>query len=168
MDSNEKNDFLKKFHIQGEDRSTIKLGAFYNNELVSVMTFSYGNIAKGSKKQDKVWELSRFCSDYNYKIPGIASKLLTYFKKNYDWEVIFSYADRRWSNGNLYEKLGFTFSHFSKPNYWDIKGINRIHRFNLRKKPNEPTYLTEVELRRIEGYNRIFDCGNIKYVLKRN
>jgi hypothetical protein len=34
-----KNDFLNQFHIQGEDKSKIKLGLFYQDELVAVMTF---------------------------------------------------------------------------------------------------------------------------------
>jgi len=45
-----KNSFLEKYHIQGKDCSNIKLGAFYNDELISIMTFSIGNICKGSKK----------------------------------------------------------------------------------------------------------------------
>ena len=35
----DKNDFLRMNHLQGEDHSQIKLGLFYENELVSVMTF---------------------------------------------------------------------------------------------------------------------------------
>ena len=35
----EKNNFLNKNHIQGEDRSNISLGAFYSENLVAVMTF---------------------------------------------------------------------------------------------------------------------------------
>ncbi len=166
IDAKTKNEFLEKYHIQGQDRSTLKLGAFYNDELVSVMTFSYGNIAKGSKKIEGVWELNRFCSDPNYHIPGIASKMFTYFKRNFDWQEIFSYADRRWSIGKVYEKLGFELDHITQPNYWYIKGFERIHRFNLRKKPDEPKNISERILRLEEGYNRIWDCGNLKYILR--
>ena len=163
----QKNDFLNMFHIQGSDSATVKLGAFHENKLVSVMTFSHGNISKGSKSIEGVWELNRFCTDYNYHIPGIASKILSYFEKNYDWKLIFSYADRRWNTGNIYEKIGFKFDKFTKPNYWYIKGFDRIHRFNLRKKEDEPKSMTESELRLIEGYTRIYDCGSSKYVLKK-
>jgi len=146
IDPKTKNEFLEKYHIQGRDSSTIKLGAFYNDKLVSVMTFSKGNIAKGSKPREGVWELNRFCSDYNYHIPGIASKLLTYFKRNYKWKEIFSYADRRWSNGNLYYKLDFELDHITQPNYWYVKNYRRIHRFNLKKKPDEPKNISESKL----------------------
>jgi len=161
-----KNEFLEKFHIQGKDASKIKLGAFYNEELVSVMTFGKGNISKGSKAIDKVWELNRFCSNSNYHIPGIAGKLLSHFKKNFEWKEIFSYADRRWSQGNLYYQLEFELDKITQPNYWYIKGVKRIHRFNLRKRSDEPKDITEKTLRLKEGYNIIWDCGSLKFSLK--
>ena len=132
------------------------------------MTFSHGNISKGSKHVEGVWELNRFCSNYNYRIPGIASKLLTHFKRNYEWKEIFSYADKRWSTGNVYYKLGFELDHETIPNYWYIKNFQRIHRFNLRKRPDEPKEIPEWVLRQEEGYLKIWDCGNMKFVLKKD
>ncbi len=162
-----KNEFLEKYHIQGKDNSNIKLGAFFGEDLVSVMTFSKGNISKGSKSTDGVWELNRFCSDSDFHIPGIAGKLLSHFKKNYEWSEIFSYADRRWSQGNLYEKLGFELVHITGPNYWYLKNYKRIHRFNLRKRPDEPKDISERILRLNEGYGTIWDCGSIKFQMKK-
>ena len=163
IDPKTKNEFLDKYHIQGKDNSSIKLGAFYNDKLISLMTFSKGNISKGSKNIEGIYELSRFCSDYNYHIIGIASKLLSYFKKNYEWKGIYSYADRRWSLGNLYYQIGFKLNSITKPNYFYIKEQKRIHRFNLRKKYNEPKDIPEWILRSQEGYHRIYDCGHLKF-----
>jgi len=165
IDSSEKNDFLNLYHLQGSDSASIKLGAFYNGILVSVMTFSCGNISKGSSKQDDVWELSRFCSRTDYRVIGIASKLLTYFKRNFSWKRIYSYADRRWSVGNLYTKIGFNLTHITKPNYWYLKNYRRLHRFNLRKKHNESPGIPEWVLRQNEGYHRIWDCGSLRFDL---
>ncbi len=158
-----KNEFLEEFHIQGKDASKVKLGAFFEDKLISIMTFGKGNISKGSKSKEGVWELNRFCSNSNYHIPGIAGKLLSYFKKNFEWKEIFSYADRRWSQGNLYYKLGFELEHITKPNYWYLKGFERIHRFNLRKTKDDPKDIPEWVLRQKEGYSRIWDCGNLKF-----
>jgi hypothetical protein len=163
IDSKTKDEFLDKFHIQGKDISSINLGAFYNNKIVSVMTFSKGNISKGSKFIDGVWELNRFSSDYQYRVIGITSKLLSYFKQHYDWKKIFSYCDRRWSTGNTYYKIGFNLDYITSPNYWYVKGMQRIHRFNLRKKENDPKDIPEWVLRSKEGYNKIWDCGNLKF-----
>ncbi len=150
-----KNEFLEEFHIQGKDASKIKLGAFFEDKLISIMTFGKGNISKGSKSKEGIWELNRFCSNSNYHIPGIAGKLLSYFKKNF--------ADRRWSQGNLYYKLGFELEHITKPNYWYIKNFQRIHRFNLRKTKDDPKDILEWVLRQKEGYSKIWDCGNLKF-----
>jgi hypothetical protein len=49
-------------------------------------------------------------------------------------------------------------------NYWYVKSSQRFHRFNLRKKQNEPKDITEWELRKSEGWSRIWDCGNEKYI----
>jgi hypothetical protein len=165
-----KNAFLNDYHLQGRDSSTVKLGAFHNDELVSVMTFSHGSISKGMKnKENKVWELNRFCSNYNYRIPGIASKLLEHFKNNYEWDKIFSYADLRWSNGNLYRKLNFRTDEKARLNYWyiDINKCKRIHRFALRKRPDEPKDISEMVLRTEEGYKVLWDCGHLKFVLNK-
>ncbi len=166
IEAKTKNEFLEKYHIQGKDSSKIKLGAFHNDELVSVMTFSHGNISKGSKRIDGVWELNRFCSNYNYHIPGIASKLLKFFERYYQWNQIFSYADRRWSIGNVYEKLGFELEYITYPNYWYLdKNLSiRIHRFKLRKTEKDPKNKTEKKIRLEEGYMRIWDCGNLKFL----
>jgi len=163
IDMKTKNIFLDNYHIQGKDISSIKLGAFFNNELVSVMTFSKGNISKGSIHKEGVWELNRFCVKHNFSVIGIAGKLLTFFKRNYKWSEIFSYCDLRWSEGNLYYKLGFNLVKTTKPNYWYVKGMKRIHRFNLRKKRSDPKDVPEWILRHNEGYYRLWDCGNLKF-----
>lgn len=170
-----KNLFLNDFHIQGEDRSTIKLGLFYERELVSVMTFRNDSrvaLGKNVTGQNN-WELVRFCSGH-YHVVGGAGKLLSYFKKNYEWNEICTYADLRWSEGNLYDKLGFEFSHQSPPNYWYLDSSwNREHRYKYAKHnlPNvldmfDPN-LSEWQNMQNNGYDRIWDCGNLVYKLKK-
>jgi len=164
--SNEKNNFLDSNHIQGRDLSKIKLGAFYDNKLVAVMTFGLGNISRGGNPYDlEKWELSRFVTKKEYHVIGIAGKLLEYFKKNYHWKEIYSYADLRISNGNLYKKLGFNLIKQNPPNYFYVWQTKRIHRFNLRKTLSEPENIPEWRLRLDQGYYRIWDCGNLKFSL---
>jgi len=69
----------------------------------------------------------------NYTIIGGASKLFNYFKNNFEFNEIISYADRSWSNGKLYDYLGFKFIKNTIPNYyWIVNGIKH-NRFNFRK-----------------------------------
>ncbi len=169
INSKIKNEFLEKFHLQSYGMpSKINLGAFYNNKLISVMTFSSGNLIKGIKPTDGVFELNRFSSDYNYHIPGIASKLLSYFKKNYTWEKIYTYADKRWSEGNLYFKLGFEYIGDTLPTESYIYGLKRVHKFSLRKLDqikNLESTNPEWKIRLNQGYYRIWDCGHKKFQL---
>ena len=67
------------------------------------------------------WELIRFCNKCNYHIPGSAGKMLKYFENTYKPKSLLSYADRRWSQGKVYETLGFKLDHISSPNYWYFK-----------------------------------------------
>ena len=166
INNNDKNNFLNKYHLQGADISSIRLGAFFEDDLVAVMSFSRGSIAKGASLSKNYWELSRFCINYNYRIPGIASKLLSHFKTTYKWKEIYSYADRRWSTGNIYSILGFNNEHFNRPNYWYIKDRMRFHRYKFRKREDEPRDKPEWFLRLAEGYSRVWDCGTLKFSMK--
>jgi hypothetical protein len=73
--------FCEQYHMQGYSQAKIKLGLFYDSNLVSVMSFGALNKSKGGKAEVGVYELVRFCSSAN--VIGAASKLFTYFKKNY-------------------------------------------------------------------------------------
>ena len=164
------------YHIQGICQSSIQLGAYYNNNLVSVMTFGKQRRIMGFKNNNNNnnnnYELLRFATSQN--VVGIGGKLLSYFIKNYDPKKIISYADKRWthSTNNVYEKIGFKKINNGTPNYWYIHKKNfqrRYHRFSFRKtelnkklQTFDPT-LTEWENMQLNGYDRIWDCGSLKY-----
>ena len=162
--------FCIENHLQGYGAgSSIWLGAFCKNVLVGVMTFSKPSLSKGCRNVKKgTWELNRFCTKINYHVVGLCSKILTHFKNNYEYTEIFYFADSRWSIGNLYEKIGFRFLYTTKPNYWYFNNNKkRIHRFALRKRNDESKDVTEWDLRRSQGWNRIWDFGNLKYILEK-
>jgi very-short-patch-repair endonuclease len=168
----EKNDFLVKNHIQGRDMSSIRLGLYYKGKLVSLMTFGKLRISLGNKhykSSDDSYELIRFASDINYIVIGAFSKLFNYFINNYDVNTIITYADIRWSEGNIYNDI-FTLDHISKPSYSYTDGIRRHNRFQFRKqrlKELFPEYydekLTEFQIMDKTKYYRIWDCGNYVY-----
>ena len=157
--------FLNNNHIQGQSHDNIKIGLFYNNELVSLMTF---NKFEGRKKlKETEWNISRFCNKFNYNIIGGASKLLNYFIKVYNPSRLISYADRSWSEGNLYYKLGFILTSESKPDYkYIINGVRR-HKSKFKKSNlvKEGYTGTENEITNQLGINKIYDCGKLKFEL---
>ena len=163
--------FLNKNHLQGNIGSSVKLGLFYNDELISVMTFGKKRISMGNKVNvDYEYEMYRFCNKINYKIHGGASKLLNYFIKTYQPKSILTFADRRYSNGIFYEKLGFQFQYKTKPNYFYILPgeIKKHYRFKFRKdvlvKEGYDSLKTEFQIMDECGYLRIYDCGSIKFI----
>lgn len=171
VDSTIKNYFLDQNHIQGNDKSSINLGCYYNGLLVSVMTFSKPNITKGYKfKTDDIYELSRFATLKNDIGIGMFSKLFSYFTHEYNPKKVITYADLSWTskNSNIYIKNGFTFVSITPPNYWYMNDYkNRLHRFNFAKhkliKMGMNKNLSEWENMKNSGYDRIWDCGNLKY-----
>ena len=163
---NESRDFLNKYHIQGFVRATIHIGAYYNDELIAVMSFSK------LRKNNSEYELVRFGSNYNYLCYGVAGKIFKYFIENYQPSYIKSFADRRWTSdkdNNLYNKT-FTnpdYSYFCKR----FSNTKRIHKFNFRKKnliKKFPEYkftqsMTENEMAKQLNAYKIWNCGLIKY-----
>ncbi|AEA86510.1 homing endonuclease [Campylobacter phage NCTC12673] len=155
----EEKEFLDNNHIQGFTGSSICYGLYFNNELVCLMSFGKPRF---TDKCD--WELIRLCTKMGVNVVGGASKLLKYFEKENEGSLI-SYSDRLYSDGKIYLKLGFTFSHYSKPGYYYFKNGTKYSRQQFMKHklkdklgkfdPN----LTESENMKVNGYNRVWDCG---------
>ena len=165
-------DFMNKNHIQGSVCGKYYIGLYYNNELVSLMTF--GNLRKnlGYDNKDNTYELLRFCNKLNTTVIGGASKLFKYFITKYNPIEVISYCDKRWSRGNLYEQLGFTLIRESKPNYYYINNFlnKRENRFSYRKdllvKDGFDECKTEREIMNQRMIYRIYDCGCKVYCFK--
>jgi hypothetical protein len=164
-------EFLENNHIQGYTPSKIKLGLYYKNELVSIMTFGSRRKSLGQKSKEGEYELLRFCNKKFTSVIGGASKIFNKFIKDYNSDLIISYQDNSWYTGNLYEKLGFNLISKSKPNYYWCKTNIRFHRFNFRKdllvnkgfdkNKTEDMIMTE------RGYYKLWDFGNLKWEYKK-
>ena len=170
ISASEAREFLDKNHLQGYCVSKYRLGLFYHEELVSVMTFGKSRHFIGHN-EDKM-ELLRYANKIDTNIVGGASKLFSYLIRNNECDEIISYADRRWSEGHLYDVLGFEKYNESKPNYYYVVGKKRVYRFNLRKsvlvkKYGCPENMTEREFCLQQKWYRIYDCGCLCYVWKR-
>lgn len=161
---NDKEEFLNSYHIQGNGNSSINLGLFYNEELVAVMGFI--------RHKNSKYELSRYATKHT--IVGGFSKLLTNFKNNFDWNEIITFADLRWHEGESYYNNGFVVEKILPPDYSYFIGNKRFHKFNFRKeliKKKFPDLYNskETEFENMDkiGIFRIYDCGKIKFVIKK-
>jgi hypothetical protein len=158
-------DFLDKNHIQGYIRTSLNIGLFYNNELVSLMTFDHTEGRKTMSSSE--WNLSRFCTRINYNVIGGASKLLNYFIKTMHPTRLISYADKSWSEGALYQKLGFKLVNETSPDYKYIIDKKRINKQKFKKSnlvsEGFSAELSESEIMMNRGIYRIWDCGQLKF-----
>lgn len=157
--------FLDDNHIQGYSSSSIQLGLYLNNELVSLMTFGKRMIKKNIE-----FELIRFCNKLNTNVIGASSKLFKYFINNYDFSDLISYSDFRLFDGKMYEMLGFEKTHLSTPEYYWCKGVDRHHRSKFMKhklvKEGYDINKTELEIMHERGYYRLFGSGQYKWTYK--
>ena len=153
--------FLNNNHIQGFVKSNIKIGLYYNEELVSFMSFDH--YEGRNKIGDTEWNLNRFCSLLRTNVVGGASKLLSYFIKNTKVSRIVSYADKDWSSGTLYNKLGFELVSETSADYKYIIGDKRIHKSRYRKSRLVKSKMTEYQIMKSSDINRIYDCGKLKF-----
>jgi very-short-patch-repair endonuclease len=159
-------EFMNNNHIQGQTSNGVAIGLYYNNNLLSCMSFCTPRVDKNKNG----FELIRFANMLHTTVVGGAEKLLTFFIKNYEINEIISYADLRWSQGELYKKLGFTLDHQSKPNYFNIINNKRENRFKYRKseliKQGFDSNKSEHEIMLERGIYRIYDCGTLVFKLK--
>lgn len=165
-------EFFTKNHIQGFSPASYYIGLIHNNKLISLMSFGK---SRYTKKYD--FELIRFCSEANHSVVGGASKIFSYFIKKYNPQSIITYSDKTWNTGNVYQKMGFNFSHASKPNYYYFNNTNcelvysrvKFQKHKLQKTLNVfNPLLTEWENMKNNNFNRFWDCGNDVFVWRNN
>lgn len=155
--------FLEKHHIQGRP-STMHTICHYSlidedGHIQCIM--SVGKHHRGTG--DIV--INRFCVKDNVTVSGGASKLFKQILTDFPSDVIKSWSDNRWSNGDLYATLGFEIREHLPKDYSYVKGGSRKSKQNMTKKRMEATRTqTEYERAQELGYDRIWDCGKIAWV----
>jgi len=166
------NQVVKEFesnnHIQGHAySSSFRYGLFYENNLVGCMTFSKFRF---EDQEEDCYELLRYSTSTS--VIGGFSKLLKHFIRNQNPKRIVSYSDRRWSIGGVYWKNGFAYSSSSQPGYFWCKGQRRFNRVSFQRhkledifKEKYPKEMTESEIMYKNGYFKIKDCGQDRWVL---
>lgn len=131
-------EFLINYHLQGTCRNqSIKLGLYYNDELIQVMTFGTPRYNKNYE-----YELLRLCTNSNYIVVGGTEKLFKHFISNYNPTSIISYCDNSKFSGNTYLKLNMKLKD---------KGSPAKHWYNIKTK----IHITDNLLRQ-QGYDRLF------------
>jgi hypothetical protein len=160
IDNNLAYDFCNQYHLQGKPHGAIlSLGLYYQNELLSVMTFSKPHRQNmGSEPH-----LSRYVTKTGFRVHGGLSKLSQYAYSKLGEFITFVHL--RLSSGDSYLKAGYEAIKTLPPDYWywDYKKNKKVLKQARRKSAvNTPEGMTESEHAKADGLYRIWDCGKIK------
>jgi hypothetical protein len=172
IDRDKANTFYNIYHLQGSCQPHMSFGLFHNQELVASMSFSI--LRSDRNNMDKRhWELVRYAATAS--VVGGASKLLKAFVKTDTADNLTSYSDIRAFSGNMYEKLGFTMTRQSPPDYMYATtklGCKREHKSKYQKKNLVKLFpgcdvenKTEKQICEENGLYQIFDCGKRRWDL---
>lgn len=134
--------FLEANHLLGPCVHSRSVCLSIDGEVVSCMTFV---------KRGAGWELNRFCNALGTVVSGGAGRLLAHFRSRHPGPI-HTFSDNCYSEGSLYEALGFTRHSSLPPDYSYLCDGVRVHKFNLRGKPTE-------------GLPRVYDAGKVRWVL---
>lgn len=160
--SAESSKFLDENHIQGASGGSWRGGLFAGEELVALMVMK--------RRSEGVYELVRFAT--SAIVRGGHSKLLKRAIRDLNPREVVTFSDNCVSGGELYAQAGFERVKELAPDYMYRVGQRREHKFNYRKArfKRDPNLkyeegLTERELADLNGLDRVYDAGKVKWVL---
>lgn len=165
--------FLNENHLQVSTTAKFKYGLFLPERyfrviknqddfaekllqqelLVAVATFSNAKTIIREGKESRSYELIRFANLQGMTVVGGLNKLLKAFTDEHNPDDIMTYADRDWSDGKSYEKLGFQRITTTPPQgFWlDEKLLIRY-------------YENKINDHEKAGMKPVFNAGNIKFI----
>ncbi len=159
--------FEKSHHMMGTKSAVMYYGLFYKDEIVGVMSF-----AKARYKNSCQWEMMRMCFG-EINVIGGAKKLFKAFLNDVNPQSVVTYSDCRFGVGEVYQSLGFEFSHHTRANYFYFHRSNCSHlqsriQFQKHKLKDKLGFydanMSESSLMKANNYERIWDCGNYVWV----
>jgi len=164
VDVKTQREFLKHNHLQGYVPCTYALGLYQGDELIQLMTL------KVKSKKDKLYEIGRLATKTGFTVLGGTKRLFKYLLSLVDFETIISYNNMDKFTGDTYESLGMSFKSVSIPYGW-IRNTEYLPRYATQKskllKQGFDKNLSESEIMRSEGFEKIYFTGVSKFVLSK-
>ena len=164
VDIKTQREFLDINHLQGYVPCTLTLGLYKEDELVQLMTLRI------KSKKDKLFEIGRLATKTGFTVVGGSKRLFKHLLSFVDFETIISYNNMDKFTGDTYESLGMTYESTSIPYGW-IRNTEYLPRYQTQKskllKQGFDKNLSESEIMRSEGFEKIYFTGVSKFVLKK-
>ena len=161
-------EFLKKNHLQDSVKCPYRYGLFLKNmpqnqaflndpaiinDCVAVAGFGPVRLMPGRGDRYYSGELIRFSNVLNHTVVGGLDKLLKAFLRDHPVQDLMTYADRDWSMGKSYERLGFQRVETTPPQeFWlDPKTQTRYNPKRMKEGFSEE-------------FQKVYNSGNYKYL----
>lgn len=148
---------LSEHHYLGGCRSGFGYAAYYAGEMVACAIFK-----SPTRQSVHQRELVRMVSHPKFSVHGIWSKFMNAFVRDEPSSSVVSFSDNRLFTGDVYGRMGFKLDGEVRPDYYWTKARKRFHKSGLRKPKGEVR--TESELRRLDGYRKVWDLGKKRWV----
>jgi hypothetical protein len=153
--------FFNENHIDGDTRSKIAFGLYYDDQLVSCLSLR----KPFHKKWKDYYEVSRSATAKNITVIGGLSKLsktASRYAHLSDKKGLLSYVDTHYGNGNGYKKSGYTHHSTTGNMFWWTDNVRRYNRFKIRA--DSKNSLSESEVAKKENMIRIYGCKNLVFL----
>lgn len=160
-------EFLNLHHLQNYAKDKIRLGLFFEDNLIALMTFGKPRYNRGYQ-----YELIRYCCPKHHVIGG-AEKLFKYFITTYSPESLISYCDLSKFTGKLYTQLGFKLLRKSAPakHWYNLKTKAHYTDNIIRQRGYDQIFHTSFGkgisndvLMLNAGFVEVYDCGQATFV----
>lgn len=154
--------FLDKYHSYRATKAKFKYGLFTKEgKLVAVSTFSSPREMNREGEILDSYEWVRYSSFPDTRVVGGMGKMMKSFIDNVHPQEIMSYADREWSEGEVYLKLGFNKDSERNPVSFMInpETMERISEIKIKRDKKYSSLDTS-------DYIKITNLGSIKYLLR--
>ena len=164
----------EKFHTMGHRNAPITYGLYYNDQLVEIMSFGHSGWNRNLKSEGE-YEILRGCMgslntsildndpDNLYFVAGGPTRLMTHFIRDYDPNVIFSYAEKDLFSGSSYIANNMKFvGNTGETKWWLCNEIDpETNKMGLIIPRNPSRYK---ELKERSNNQIIWTCGSDRYV----
>ena len=162
----EARDFMKNRHLQGASHKAVAAqGLFFKGNLVGAMTMAHHHYKPGEYAMD------RLCFDTGLQVVGGASKLsaaLSENAKEMGIKRLWTWSDNRWSEGDVYQKMGYLYDGPVAHSYDYVNIKNPKERIPKQSRKRSvtgcPPDVTEREWALKDGLARIWDCGKKRWL----
>jgi len=154
--------FQQAHHLQVALPGKYRYGLFHQGDLVAIAVFSGGRKMNNRPDDYRSFELLRFCHKQGIQVVGGFTKLLDAFQREFHPGDIMTYADKDWTDGNSYRKIGFAFVGETEPQLFWIDRSTHL-RYDEHTLP-DAVQNTPPAARKKMGYIPIYNSGSIKLI----